>query len=195
DSEPEVVDLHPHTLDEVVEDVRRVGEAVGKESRSEEVVSNLRDRIENVRRKTDGFESRRVAVLDWLDPVMVAGHWVPEMIEIAGGEYGMAEPGDRSEPREWSEVLSYSPEVLVAAPCGFDLRQTVENFDDLSEREGYEDLPAVRHRRVYAMDGHNYVNRPGPRIVDSLEYFAQILHPEEFGKPPHSVAQPPVRIR
>ncbi|MDY7082999.1 MAG: ABC transporter substrate-binding protein, partial [Halobacteria archaeon] len=197
DSNPAVVTLHPHTLDDVIEDVRRVGEAVNRVGKADEVINNLRSRIDRVEKEIEENAVRRprVAVVEWMEPVMIGSHWVPEMVESAGGEYGMAEAGERSHPREWDEVLDYAPEVLVVAPCGFSLGQTIENFTDLSQRPGWNSLPAVQDARVYAMDGHNYVNRPGPRLVDTVEYLAQTVHPEIFGTPPSDVAQTPIRIR
>jgi len=130
-----------------------------------------------------------VAVLDWLDPVMVAGHWIPELVELAGGRYEMAETGERSRPREWADVREYDPEVLVAAPCGFDLDQTLENREELTDRPGWGDVTAVADGRAVAMDGHHFVNRPGPRLVETLEHLASVLHPEAFGEPPADVVQ------
>ena len=122
-------------------------------------------------------------VLDWLEPPMVAGHWVPELVELAGGEYGLADPGDASTPREWAEIREYDPDVLVAAPCGFGLDQTAENRADLTGREGFSGLRSARMNRVYAVDGHHLMNRPGPRIVESLEALAALVQPEAFDLP------------
>ena len=131
-----------------------------------------------------------MAVLDWLAPVMVAGHWVPELIEVAGGRYGLSDPGAASTPREWSAIREYDPEVLVAAPCGFGLDQTAENAADLTAREGWTDLRAVRDGRAYAVDGHHLSNRPGPRLVDTLEVFAALLYPDRFESPDPWQARP-----
>jgi iron complex transport system substrate-binding protein len=136
-----------------------------------------------------------VAVLDWTDPVMTAGHWVPELVEWAGGEYGLAERGAASRPREWVEIREYDPEALVVAPCGFDLDRTFANLGDLTGREGWADLSAVRDGRAYAMDGHHYLNRPGPRLADSLEHLAGLLHPDRFEAPPADVARSLARTR
>jgi iron complex transport system substrate-binding protein len=106
------------------------------------------------------------------------------MVEMAGGRYGMAEPGAHSRPREWTEVREYDPDVLVAAPCGFDVAQTRENLTDLTDRPGFDDLRAVRTERAYVMDGHHFVNRSGPRLVETLEYLAALCHPELFDAPP-----------
>ncbi|AQL42338.1 cobalamin-binding protein [Halorientalis sp. IM1011] len=191
DLDAAVLTTDPHSLDDVFTDIRRIGDATGTSERATELVADLRERVEAIERTTAAAEERpRVAVLDWLDPVMVAGHWIPEMVEMAGGEYGMAEPGARSEPREFTEVREYDPEVLVAAPCGFGLDQTERNREDLTDREVWEDLTAVREGQVFAMDGHHYVNRPGPRLVDTLEHLAACLHPDLFDVPPSSVVRP-----
>jgi iron complex transport system substrate-binding protein len=187
-----VLTTDPHSLADVFTDIERIGDAVGRSERAREVVADLRARVEAVEQtvRTQVEDRPRVAVLDWLDPVMVAGHWIPEMVRMAGGEYGMADPGARSEPHEWTTVREYDPEVLVAAPCGFGLDQTAENRADLTDREGWAELTAVAEGRAYAMDGHHYVNRPGPRLVDTLEHLAGLLHPEAFDAPPAEIARP-----
>jgi iron complex transport system substrate-binding protein len=198
DLDCEVLTTDPHSLEDVFGDVERIGRATGREDRAAAVVADLRERASCVRERTADLgpaERPRVAVLDWTDPVMTAGHWVPELVEWAGGEYGLAERGAASRPREWAEIREYDPEVLVVAPCGFDLDQTAENLGDLTEREGWTDLTAVREGRAYAMDGHHYLNRPGPRLVDSLEHLAGLLHPDRFEAPPADVARSLARAR
>jgi iron complex transport system substrate-binding protein len=194
----EVLTTDPHSAEDVFEDVRRIGRATGREDRAGEVVSGLRERVDRVRERTADIppdERPRVAVLDWTDPVMTAGHWVPELVEWAGGEYGLADRGAASQPRKWAEIREYDPGALVVAPCGFDLEQTFENLEDLTDREGWDDLTAVGEGRAYAMDGHHYLNRPGPRLVDSLEYLAGLLHPDRFEAPPAAVARSVARTR
>jgi len=193
DADPEILTTDPHSLDDVFGDVERVGAALDRPERAAEVVADLRERVDAVRERTTDLpaaERPRTAVLDWLAPPMVAGHWVPEIVDIAGGEYGMADPGDRSRPREWADVRAYDPELLVAGPCGFDLDQTRENLDDLRERPGYADLAAVEAERAWAVDGHHLLNRPGPRLVETLEVLAGVLHPDRFPAPPESFARP-----
>ncbi|WP_254536897.1 ABC transporter substrate-binding protein [Halomarina litorea] len=185
----EILTTDPHSLADVLDDVRRIGAATGREDCADQLIADLRGRVEAVRETAARADERpRTLVLDWLDPVMTAGHWVPEMIEWAGGECVL--PADASTPREWETVREVDPEVLVAAPCGFDLDQTAENLADLTDREGFADLTAVREGRAYAMDGHQYVNRPGVRLVDSLEYLAALLHPDLFETLPASAARP-----
>ena len=181
----EVLTLDIHSLNGLFDSIHRVGAAIDRGERASEFVASLRDRVAAVETTAArAGETPSVAVLDWLDPVMVAGHWVPEMVEKAGGEYGMADHGDHSRPREWTEVTEYDPDVLVAAPCGFDIDQTRENLADVTERPGFDELGAVRGERAYVMDGHHYVNRSGPRLVDTLEFLAALCQPELFGAPP-----------
>ena len=186
----EVLTTDPHSLGDVFEDIERIGAATGHESEAAEVVADCRARVERVRERAAGVdEPPRTAVLDWTDPVMVAGHWIPEMVEMAGGEYGLEEAGERSRPREWGEIREYDPERLVVAPCGFGVDQTMANLDDLTDRPGWADLTAVQEGHAHVLDGHHYVNRPGVRLVDTLEFLAGLLHPEAFDAPPSDVTR------
>lgn len=185
----EVLTTDPHSLADVFEDVERVGRALGRAERARELRAELEARVERVTARAPDAGGPRVAVLDWTDPVMVAGHWVPGTIESLGATYGLEAPGGRSRPREWTEIREYDPEVLVVAPCGFGLDQTVEHADDLTEREGFDELTAVRRGRAYAIDGHHYINRPGPRLVDTLEHLAGLLYPDLFDAPPEDIAR------
>ena len=178
----ELVATHPRTLEDVFDDLERLGRVVGKADEAAGLRADLEARVESVRERVAEAPTRpSVVVLDWLDPAMVGGHWVPELIEMAGGDPLLAEAGRPSGPVEWDAVREADPDVLVAAPCGFPLAQTAANAADLTERPGWSDLTAVRESRVYAVDGNHYVNRPGPRLVETLELFAAMLHPEAFG--------------
>jgi iron complex transport system substrate-binding protein len=185
-----VLTTDPHSIGDVLADIQRVGDALGRSARAREVVADLEGRIEAVERQVGGADRPTVAILDWLDPVMVAGHWMPGIVDRAGGAYGLAEPGARSRPREWDELREYDPDVLVLAPCGFGIDQTARNLTDVTDRPGFADLTAVQNDDVYVMDGHHYVNRPGPRLVDTLEFLAGILHPDRFDAPPADAVQP-----
>jgi iron complex transport system substrate-binding protein len=186
----EVLTTDPHSLADVFDDVRRIGAAVGRPDRADDLVASLQARVEAVAdRAATAADAPSVAVLDWLDPVMVAGHWLPELVELAGGRYGLADPGDASTPREWSAIRGYDPDVLVAAPCGFDLARTAANAADLTDRDGWRALRAVRSGRTYAVDGNHLMNRPGPRLVESLEVLAGLFHPDRFDDPAPSRAE------
>ena len=180
----ELVTTDPHSIEDILADIESIGAAIGRKKRAAELVDELRGRIDRVvTRAAESPIRPTVAVLDWLEPPMVAGHWVPELVELAGGEYGLADPSDASTPREWAEIRGYDPDVLVAAPCGFGLDQTAENRTDLTGRDGFSGLRATRMNRVYAVDGHHLMNRPGPRIVESLETLAALVQPEAFDVP------------
>jgi iron complex transport system substrate-binding protein len=186
----EVLTTDPHSLEDVFGDIERIGAALDREDRAREVVADLRTRVERVEQRAAGLERPRTAVLDWVDPAMVAGHWIPGMVASAGGAYGMVDPGERSQPREWADIREYDPEVLVVSPCGFEVDQTVRDLPALTERDGWAELTAVREGRVYVVDGHHYVNRPGPRLVDTLEFLGWCLHPEAFDRPSADAVRP-----
>jgi iron complex transport system substrate-binding protein len=190
DADPEVVALDASRLSDVFECIRTVGEATGTEARAESLVDDLRDRIAAVERRVDGADRPRVAVLEWMDPVRPAGSWVPDVVETAGGEYGLTEPGNRSFAAEWETIRAYDPEVLVVAPCGFDADRTRRQFDELADRPGWAELSAVRNDRVYVLDGSAYLTRWTPRLVDAVERLAALCHPETCGPPPADVVTP-----
>ncbi|QLK27614.1 ABC transporter substrate-binding protein [Natrinema zhouii] len=193
DADPEIVPTDPHSVGDVLDDLERIGRAVDREERARDVRRDLESRIETVRNRTAGIAAEdrpRVAIFDWTDPAMIAGHWTAELVEWAGGEYGLADVGERSSPREWTDIRAYDPEVVIVAPCGFDLEQIARNRTDLTEREGWGELTAVREGRVWAMDGDHYLNRPGPRLVDTLEALAPIVQPELFDGPTADIAVP-----
>ncbi len=180
DIDAELVASNPQSITDVLDDLEQLGEHLGKEQQAQQTRAALETRIERVERNTPVPENGpSVAILDWLSPVMVAGHWIPELITMAGGRYPLAAPGDPSIPHDWEAIRDADPEILIAAPCGFALEQTRENHTDLTERPGWESLRAVSEERVYAMDGHNYVNRPGPRLVETLELLAATIHGED----------------
>jgi iron complex transport system substrate-binding protein len=178
---PVVVNLEPATLSDIFEDIRRVAAATGVSGRAEEVVAALEKRVEAVRARAAEARGRpRAVILEWLDPPFACGHWNPELVEIARGEEAHGHKGHPSRRVTWDDVLAARPEVLLIACCGFDLDRTRRDLPRLREREGWADIPAVRDGRVYAVDGSQYFSRPGPRVVDSLEITAAILHPDLF---------------
>lgn len=186
----EVVTTDPHSLDDMLDDVLRLGRVFDREEQARAVVDDLRERVDRVEERAKRAGDRpRVAILDWTEPVMVAGHWIPGMVTQLGAAYGLEAAGANSRPREWQEVRDYDPEVLVVAPCGFELEQALDHRSDLTDRDGWAEMTAVREGRAYAMDGHHYVNRPGPRLVDTLEHLAGLVRPELFDAPPDDVAR------
>ncbi len=178
-----VVSLNPHSLNDVKNDIRNVAKAADHPERAEEVIVNLEAKTEEVRRLTENAQKLRAFCVEWLRPIMNAGHWVPEMVEYAGGFDGLAERFQPSTYIDWSLVTQYDPEVIALMPCGFTTRKTIEQAKDFLEQPEAKQLTAVRTGRVYATDGHSYFSRSGPRLFDGISILAKIIHPELFDKP------------
>jgi iron complex transport system substrate-binding protein len=175
DPAPEVIALDPHTLGEALGDIRTLAQATGTKDAGVALVEDAARRIDRVRLAVRAAEPVRVAALEWLDPVFVAGHWTPQLIEYAGGLDLLGLAGEHSEQRSWEEVAAAQPEVVVVMPCGYDAERA------LAEAEEYADeLAAVGARRIVAVDAAAYFSRPGPRLVDGLELLAGILHPDRL---------------
>ncbi|MFP4632341.1 MAG: ABC transporter substrate-binding protein [Halobacteriales archaeon] len=191
DVDVDVVRCHAHDPEGVFEDLLKIGETLDVERRAEEVVAGLRLRLHDVFERAGEIRNReRALLLDWMEPVMVAGHWVPWLFESLGYEYGLVDEDEASAYRDWDSVVEFEPDLIVVAPCGYDVPDTLRRFEELTGRDGWEDLPAVERERVYVVDGSSYVNRPGPRIVDSVEILASIADPELHGPPPEHVVRP-----
>jgi iron complex transport system substrate-binding protein len=179
-----VVSLNPHSLGDIKNDIRSVAKAADKPERADRVIANLEAKTKAVRRLTENSEKPRVFCVEWLKPLMNAGHWVPEMVEYAGGFDGLAERWRASTYIDWGVVTNYDPEVIVLMPCGFTTNKTVEQAAYFLEQPEARRLTAVRNGSVYATDGHSYFSRSGPRLFDGIRILAQIIHPELFDKPP-----------
>lgn len=192
DYRPDVLSLHPHTLEDVLEDIRKVGEATGTETQAQQLIETSRRRINAVRERAATVNERpKVFCFEWYEPPYVGGHWVPQMVEYAGGESLLSAAGQPSVRVEWEKVVASEPDVLVLMPCGYDLEQTLAEATVVTSYPGWHDLPAVKNGRVFAVSGTDYFNRPGPRLVDGLEMLAWILHPHLFEQPdlPAAVAR------
>jgi iron complex transport system substrate-binding protein len=178
---PKIVSLTPNCLTDVLDDVTRVGEATGQHHKAERLVRELKERISVVRERAAQLSTRpRIACLEWFDPIYAAGHWVPEMVDLAGGDDVLGQKGKPSEKIEWKQVVELAPDVIVLMPCGFDIQRTANEAATLVHLDGWHDLPAVKAGRVFAVNGHAFFSRPGPRLVDGLELLARIIHPEIF---------------
>ena len=168
-SNPNVVYLTPRTLAEIDENIVAVGEAIGRAAEARALVANNRVRVDRFRASSSmGRARRRVAFLEWTDPLFCAGHWVPEMIELAGGDDPLGRPGGDSVRISWDDVLAWKPEVVVVAPCGFGFAE--------AERMAHE-LPAIPGARICPVDANAFFARPGPRYVDGIELLARLFHP------------------
>jgi iron complex transport system substrate-binding protein len=181
---PEVIALDPHTLGEVLGDVRTLAQATDAKDAGVDLVHDAAARIDRVRLAVRGAPPVSVAALEWLDPVFVAGHWTPQLIEYAGGVDLFGLPGERSETRTWEEIAEARPDVVVCMPCGYDAERAHE------EAEAYADeLAELGARRVVAVDATAYFSRPGPRLVDGLELMAHILNPDRVPEAPGEVRE------
>jgi iron complex transport system substrate-binding protein len=176
-----IISLEPNNLRQILDNILTVGEVTGQEERARAVILGLQERIDQVAAVASRAVSRpRVFCMEWMDPPMAGGHWVPEMIRLAGGTDGLAKEGAPSTVIPWDRVVEYDPEVLVVMPCGYKIERTLSEMDLLSTRPGWDDLPAVRAGRVYIVDSPSYFSRPGPRTITGLEMLAEIIHPELF---------------
>ena len=177
---PAILSLNPHSLSDVLEDISRVGAATARETAAEALVQDLRRRIDEVGIREPEYRPR-VVCLEWFEPLYVAGHWVPELVTLAGGFDPLGRNGEPSFKIEWQSVLDAMPDVILLMPCGFDVRRAVKESTPLRNLNGWNDLPAVKTGNVYALNGSAYFSRPGPRLVNGLEILARIIRPEQAG--------------
>ena len=190
---PPVVNLEPETMGEVLDCIRQVARAIGEPERAEPVIARLQGRIDAVVARVSRTSARpRVALLEWLDPPFSTGHWNPELIRLAGGVDGFGREGQKSVTLRWEQVTSWQPEIILISCCGFTIERTMEEVGVLRDVPGWAEMPAVRGRRVFVTDGSSYFSRPGPRLVDSLELLAHVIHPDTNPLP--EWVQPPVRL-
>jgi iron complex transport system substrate-binding protein len=180
-SNPKLIALEPNGLDDIWKDINRVACACGIGFKGDEVVATLRHRMTQISTRARGARRRpRLACIEWHEPLMAAGNWVPELVELANGENLLGKSGVHSPWMAWDELVASDPDVIISMPCGFDLERTRQEMYWLTGRSGWSQLRAVQSAEVYLADGNQYMNRPGPRVVESLEILAEILHPETF---------------
>jgi iron complex transport system substrate-binding protein len=182
DPVPEVLSLDPHTLGEMLGDVRTLAQATDAKDAGVELVQDAASRIDRVRLATRASEPVRVAALEWLDPVFVAGHWTPQLIEYARGFDVLGLAGENSERRSWDEVRAAQPEVVVVMPCGYDADRALEEAYEYAD-----ELQSLGARRVVAVDAAAYFSRPGPRLIEGLELLGHVLHPDRLPDAPATV--------
>ncbi len=178
---PRVVSLEPNALADVWDDTRRVAEALGVPERGAQLVGRLQGRMAAIAERARALPDRpTVACVEWIDPLMAAGNWVPELVALAGGVNLFGEAGKHSPWLTWEQLVGRDPDVVVILPCGFDIARSRQELPVLTRKPEWAALRAVRNGRVYLADGNQYFNRPGPRLVESLEILAELLHPAAF---------------
>jgi iron complex transport system substrate-binding protein len=176
-----IVSLNPMSLDDVWRDIAKVAEALGVAGRGMALIHSLTQRMQMTAARAATVKQRpRVAMIEWIEPLMAGGNWMPTLVEMAGGQNLFGVAGQHSPWLEWEALKAADPDVIVVAPCGLDLPRIRADFPALAARTGWSDLRAVKTKRVYFADGNQYFNRPGPRLVETLEILAEILHPDRF---------------
>jgi iron complex transport system substrate-binding protein len=178
-SEPRVIALDPHTLGESLADIRTIAQATGRRDEAVALIARSAGRVDRVRLAVRGARRRTVAALEWLDPLFVAGHWTPQLIEYAGGADLLGLPGEHSQQLDWETVAAAEPEVVIVMPCGYDAPRALEEA-----RAHADHLAALRASAIVAVDAAAYFSRPGPRLIDGLELLAHILHPARVPEAP-----------
>ncbi|MDP9008233.1 MAG: cobalamin-binding protein [Pseudomonadota bacterium] len=177
---PKIVWQTPRNFEEVFDAIRTLGKETGTEAKATAWVEKAVARVQGIAAATKALEKVRVSFLEWVDPIYCGGHWIPQMLEWAGAEDRNSRDGTDSVRIPWEQVMDHQPEVILVSPCGFKTQNAVDQAELLKSRPGWNDLPAVRKHRVYAVDGNAYFARPGPRLVDGVELIAHLVHPEVF---------------
>jgi iron complex transport system substrate-binding protein len=175
-SDPRIVSLEPSSLEDVYANIETLGRFTAHESGARELIASLQARIETLQQRVASLPKTRVLVMEWTEPPMSGGHWTPQLVEIAGGIPVLGNPGANSQVLTWEQIAQADPDAIIVAPCGFDLDKTNDAVQRLRSIPQWNALRAVRSGNVAPVDGNAYVNRPGPRLVDTAEIFAGILH-------------------
>jgi iron complex transport system substrate-binding protein len=179
-SKPAIISLEPNELEDIWNDIQKVGIALGAEAKAATLLQRLKGKMNAIAGRAQGSPKVKVAVIEWIDPLMAAGCWLPQLVEMAGAELVLSQPARPVTRLSWHDLVVSDPDIIIVSPCGFDMARTQAEMKILSERADYSKLKAVKHQRVFLVDGNQYMNRPGPRIVESLEILAEIIHPKLF---------------
>jgi len=181
DKQARIVSLQPNSLDDIFANIREVATALNVKANGDQLIEDLTERVDIIRHKLKFIENKpTVACIEWLEPLMVSGNWVPELVSIAGGTSILAQAGKHSPFIQWVDIQLQDPDIIIVMPCGFSIERTMREIDLLLQLPGFSDLKAIKNDRLYITDGNQYFNRPGPRIVDSIEILAEIINPKQF---------------
>ena len=181
ESRPKIVSLNPGGLKEIWNDIRAIAAATGVPEKGESLITRYQDRMNAIETKSKTLSHRpTVACIEWIEPLMSAGNWMPELVEKAGGTNLFGTAGIHSPYMKWEELVAKDPEVIFILPCGWDIERAKSEMHYLTTRAEWKNLRSVRSNRVYVCDGNQYFNRPGPRVVESLEIMAEVIHPDQF---------------
>ena len=179
--QPKILSFQPNSLEDLWKNLQEIGRATGREQQAEQVIAKFQERVQRVQQAVQSAPKRpRVLLVEWLKPLMAAGSWSPQLVKLAGGEHGLNPGPGKARKITWEQIRQYDPEVIVLIPCGFTIEKTLRDISLITSLSQWETLSAVRSKKVFTVDGSSYFNRPGPRLVDSLEILASLLHPECF---------------
>ena len=176
---PEVLILDPRNLDGILDNIVEIGKKVGKIRESNDFVSKLRNKIKTIQYIPKGARPK-VLCIEWLDPLFTAGHWVPQMVEIAGGVNGISTTGDQSRRMELDEAVKFDADIIILMPCGFDVKRTLQEYEMIADKPKWKSMRAVKQGQVYAVNANEYFSKPGPRTIVGLEILAKIINPDTF---------------
>lgn len=186
-----IVSTHTTGTEDLFDNIQNIGVAVNRRSEAQSYVDKLRTRLDSLKTRTQSLAERpTVLVLDWIEPTMIARGWVPELVEIGGGIYDdMSQPPEIEEKDEWNLLRSVDPDIIIVAPCNYSTDESCKQLYTLQTMPEWSELTAVRNNEIYFMDGNHYVNRPGPRLIETARYFAGLIHPDRFNAPPSEVVR------
>lgn len=180
-SHPKIIDLHPNNIEDVLNEFQKIADETGCNHRGDYLISHIRERFANIKETVkDEVPGKRVAMVEWIEPLMLSGYWTPELVEIAGGTNVITKPGEHAPKIIWQDIVNEDPDVIIVAPCGYDIQTTLDNLHYLQEKAEWKSLKAVQNQEIYIVDGNDYINRAGPRLVDSAWIIAEILYPHKF---------------
>jgi iron complex transport system substrate-binding protein len=181
----EIISVSPTDLSSWVQSIRTIAEAIDAEKAADELTRQMKMELQNIQEKTLELSPPDVLSIEWMDPLMTAGNWIPELVQIAGGIPVGAEAGQHSPKISWENIQRLNPDIITVIPCGYSIEQTLSEISTLTSHNGWNELQAVKNKQVYIADGDHYFNRPGPRLVDSAHLLAEIIHPSLFRKEEH----------
>lgn len=181
DKKTRIISLKPNSLDDIFADITTIARILNVPEAGADLLERLIERVDIVKHKLKFSESRpTIACIEWLDPMMISGNWVPGLVSIAGGTPVLAQDGKHSPYVQWDDIRAQNPEFIVVMPCGFSIERTLKEIDTVMQLPGFADMQAVKNNQLFIADGNQYFNRPGPRIVDSIEILAEIMRPKQF---------------
>lgn len=181
DKEARVISLKPNSLDDIFKDIKSIAYTLNVTAAGNTIIEKLQERVDIIRHKLKYSTSKpTVACIEWLEPLMLSANWIPGLVTIAGGSSILAEEGKPSQFIQWDDIYLQDPNIIIVMPCGFEIERTLKEINILLRQPGFSELKAVKNNHVYIADGNQYFNRPGPRIIDSIEILAEIIHPKQF---------------